>query len=294
MKISSKKIILFLILLTPFFKSEVTSAQKKDVVAFIPFSKSGELEKLAEERLYNLVTTVFINAQRFKVLEMNNISVATNCRNYPTNADSIHRAIAKYGLLNGAKIIIIGFLSNVTTTQDDKKNWSASISVDLKYVNVETGICDFALSLLSGTMILPNSKSPEEAINKAFKNIEPNVGKWIKEKFPLERPISGFEEDAENKVYNVVVDGGTDVGFKKMNQNLYLIEKECETNGEKRTTCRYLNSSTIKLTFVRADNEKLVARIKDRLVWERMKVLWESTPERDRSKRFLIVESVGK
>ncbi len=312
MRISVKKVILCLILLTSFFKSEVASAQKKDVVAFIPFSKSGKLEKLAEERLYNLVTTAFINAQRFEILEKNNISVATDWQNYQKNAASINSSIAKQGFIKGAKIIIVGALSNVTATQDDKKNWSAYISADLKYVNVETGISDFALSISAESLIypfpIPNPKSPEEAIDKALKSIVSKVEKWIKEKFPLERPVYKFELIENTKVvgkgkkermdttysYAIIASGGDNVGIKSSFKKMYFVEKQCELDDDKITVCHYKGSSIVELKVGPVEPTVTNLFVDSKLRWQTLKDTWEKTPEKERSKKFLIVESIGK
>ena len=94
--------------------------------------------------------------------------------------------------------------------------------------------------------------------------------------------------------YRVVVDGGTDVGFKKSSQRLYLVEKECKANSENKTLCRYISSSIIELKVERVENETSVTVIKDKSKWLAFKALWDKTSEKDRIKRFLIVENIGK
>ncbi len=272
----------------------------KATVAFIPFSKSGKLEKYAEEQLYSSVTTSFINAQRFQIMEKSLIQVASDWSNYLKNEQFINSQIAKQGEMKGAKIIIVGFLSSVNATRDDKGTFSAYLTFELKYVNVETGIADFALSVSTDDVPamlgidLNKAKSEQEAISKAIKGSLSKVERWIKEKFPLERPIFDFEEDDKNKTYRIVVDGGTDVGFKKTSQRLYLVEKECKANSENKTLCRYLSSSIIELKVERVENETAVTVIRDKSKWLAFKALWDKMPEKERNKKFLIVESVGK
>ncbi len=214
-----------------FFCLAVYCAQaqsSKQKLGFIPYSDPAAdkygYRQMAYDNLYEAATRIFINTQRFDVLDRSKFDVVRLEKNFTKGDDFINSEIVSQGKALAAEVLAVAKVTALSVTQsEDKKGWSAFFTVEFKQIDVETSRAlnavqlkgeaqDEAFEITVGTVKAPNpnrAKSPEQAISKAVSKMEVTLEKWIRDNFPVKMKV--LEKDDINKV--LYARGGKDLGL---------------------------------------------------------------------------------
>jgi len=200
----------------------------KQKLGFIPYSdpkadKYG-YRQMAYDNLYEAATRIFINTQRFDILDRSKFDIVKLEKNFTKGDDFINSEIVAQGKALAAEVLAIAKVTALSVTEaEDKKGWSAFFTVEFKQLDVESTKALNALQLkgeaqdepfdvtLGKTKVAnPNrAKSPEQAISRAVTKMEETLNKWIRDNFPVKLKV--LERDDATKV--LYVKGGKDLGL---------------------------------------------------------------------------------
>lgn len=199
---------------------------KKQKLGFIPYSNpttaQNSYRQTAYENLYETATRIFINTQRFEVLDRSKFNIVKLEKNYQKGEDFINSEIVAQGKVLAAEVLAVAKITALSIDKaDDGKGYSAFFTVELKQIDVETTKAlnalqlkgewndDIGASLLGNKLNPVRAKSAEEAISKAVVKMEAALEKWIKDNFPIKMKI--IEKRDAEKV--LIAQGGKDLGL---------------------------------------------------------------------------------
>ena len=216
------------LLLTFSFLIIVLCAQNRPKLGFIPYSnpdtESGEYRELAYDYLYEAAIRIFINTQRFDILDRSKFDIVKLEQNFTKGDDFINSEIVAQGNALAAEVLAVAKLTalNVQPIKDGA-GWTSFFTVELKQIDVETTKAVNAIQLkgeinVDGTIKIGNTEipsgggaatSPEQAIDKVVQQMETILRDWINEAFPIKMEV--LDHDATNKV--IYVRGGRNIGL---------------------------------------------------------------------------------
>ena len=205
----------------------------KQKLGFIPYSDPSAdkygYRQMAYENLYEAATRIFINTQRFDVLDRSKFNVLKLEKNFTKGDDFINSEIVAQGKALAAEVLAVAKVTALSVTESaDKKGWSAFFTVEFKQIDVETskalnavqlkGEYQDEISIMSmpgKTVANPNrARSPEQAISKVVTKMEAALNKWIRDNFPIKMKILD-KNDTEKILY---ARGGKDLGLSLQTQ----------------------------------------------------------------------------
>lgn len=199
----------------------------KQKLGFIPYSdpaadKNG-YRQMAYDYLYEAATRIFINTQRFDILDRSKFDLVKIEKNFTKGDDFINSEIVAQGKALAAEVLAVAKVTALSVSQsEDQKGWSAFFTVELKQIDVETTKALNALQLKgefqddSGISIgdkkvgnVNRARSPEQAISKVVSKMEESLNKWIRDNFPVKMEVLD-RNDAGKVLY---ARGGKDMGL---------------------------------------------------------------------------------
>lgn len=249
---------LFIILLN-LMCFNIKGQETKQKLGFIPYSNPDNdpsgYRDMAYNYLYESATRIFINTQRFEILDRSKFDILSLEKNYQKGDDFINSEIVAQGNSLAAEVLAVAKLTALSVTQDPEKGWLAFFTVELKQIDIETSKAVDAVQLKGqlkpggnitlGSTIVPSGghiSSPEQAIAKAVEQMEDRLYDWIHESFPVKMIVLDF--DASNKV--IYVKGGKDIG-------LNLKDNMCLRRIRKLVTGDKVEETVAELKFTKTD-----------------------------------------
>jgi len=225
---TTKKIMIFLLLVLA--GATCVSAQiSRQRVGFVPYTDpefaSAEHRQLAYKNLYEMALRIFINTQRFVVLDRGSFNIVKLEKEFQKGEDLINSEIIDQGKVLAAQVLVIAKISTFTVTEaDDGEGYSVFMTAELKQVDVETGRAVRATQLKGeivdgkSSTILPGFgtkkkriSTAEEAISLAVSQLEKHLDDWIKDQFPMMMAIM----EVNGADMSLIVDGGKRTGLTK-------------------------------------------------------------------------------
>jgi hypothetical protein len=252
-------------------------------IGFIPYTDpefaTEEHRQLAYKNLHEMALRIFINTQRFIVLDRGSFNIVKLEKEFQTGEDLINSEIIDQGKVLAAQVLIIAKISTFTVTEaDDGEGFSVYFAAEVKQVDVESGKAVRAMQLKSevvdgkaGALLSEvgvkkkRVKTAEEAISIAVNKMEGDLDKWIKEQFALMMSVVG-KSDAD---MGVIVDGGRQTGLTK-GYKLRVVKVEM-VGGKKLVT------TLAKLSFSSegVGDEATKLLIKDKEDWTKFLAAWK-------------------
>jgi hypothetical protein len=256
----------------------------KKRIGFIPYTDPDNAEEeyreLAYRNIYDAALRVFVNTQRFDVLDRGSFNVVKIEKEFQKGEDLANTEIVEQGKIAAAQLIAVAKLSTLTVTEsDDGKGYSVYITAEFKQIDVETGKALNAFQLTSSItdkdqiLGMDNKRrisTEEEAISRAVSKMEKDLEKWVKQTFPMILKV--LEPDEKNMT--IVVDGGWDVGLSD-NFKMRAVKIKIFANGKK------LINSIGKLEFTKEGvGESLtVLKFASKAEWQEFLKSWETENE---------------
>lgn len=279
-KIMKKIIVLSIIFLFPF----LLSSQVKTKIGFIPYTDPDNAEEeyreLAYKNIYDAALRVFVNTQRFDVLDRGSFNIVKIEKEFQKGEDLANVEIIEQGKTAAAEVLAVAKLSTFTVTDsDDGNGFSVYITAEFKQIEVKTGKALRAFQLRSEVVDkqenafgMTNKKrvsTVEEAISRAVIGMEKDLEKWIKSEFPMILKV----RDIQSNKKIIVVDGGKSDGLSKR-LKMKVIKLTIYDDGNK------LTEDIANLSFskngIGEDLTTLKVRKKD---WAAFMELWKKSPE---------------
>lgn len=260
------------------------SAQVKKKIGFIPYTDPDnaeeELRELAYKNIYDAALRVFVNTQRFDVLDRGSFNIIKIEKEFQKGEDLANTEIIEQGKIAAAHLLAVCKLTTFTVTEtDDGNGYSTYITAEFKQVNVETGKAESAYQLRAeaidsqtNMMGMENKKrirSEEEAISKAVIDMEKDLERWIKREFPMILKV----RDIDKKGKILVVDGGRSDGLSK-NLKMKAVKIIIYPDGQKRVK----NICGLNFSKDGIGEDLTDLQIKSKKDWETFMEFWTDEP----------------
>jgi len=264
----------------------ISNAVKKNI-GFIPYTDPSNADKkyreLTYKNIYDAALRVFVNTQRFTVLDRGSFDIIKIEKEFQKGEDLANSEIISQGRVSAAELLAVAKISTFTITEsDDGDGYSVYISAEFKQLDVKTGEATMAYQLVAeakdkqggDVQIIKNKRIPtiEEAISIAVRKMEDDLARWIKGQWPLILKII----DVEDKKQRVVIEGGKDVGLSKSHKMKAVTLKVYEKTGKK------LIDTIGKLNYTREGigEELTPLKMSSKKDWESFLKLWNENPDR--------------
>jgi hypothetical protein len=276
---------IFLLLLIPYLGS---SQAFKKTIGFIPYTDpenaDEEYRELAYKNIYDAALRVFVNTQRFDVLDRLSFDILKIEKEFQKGEDLANVEIIAQGKVKAAELLAVAKLSTFTITEsDDGNGYSVYITAEFKQLDVETGQAKSAFQMRaeaidkqSGTLGLPSKRisTIEQAISEAVNKMEEDLAKWIKRQFRMILPVI----DIDKAEQCVIVEGGADVGLTTdYEMKLIWIKTYGKGKRMKKRSRKIGDLSFLKEEGV--DEELTILKIKSKKDWQAFLKLWETEPD---------------
>lgn len=200
----------------------------KQKLGFIPYADPGiaksTYREMAYKSMYEAATRIFINTQRFDVLDRGKFNVLKIEQTIQKKPELINSEIIRQGKFLAAQILVVAEITSFSVVQsDDKKGWSSFMVVELKQLDVESSKALSAVQLksdpnndISGRLF--PSTSPEQAVSKAVDKMEKDLEKWIHNTFPIRMDILPETWEQTNDLHVFYANGGKNMGLTPRNK----------------------------------------------------------------------------
>ncbi len=210
--------------------------------------------------LQDKVSACFTSKNRFTIVDRTKFEQISRERELQKSEEFIDGFIVEQGKSTGAKFIVSGSLSDISSTAKEyvRKNSNgqiigyetkhqAQISFSLSILDVETGASKSAKSFtiatgtgnagaafLSGMLGgAPGYNSQEAAVAEVYNRLQGHVLGWINAVFPVAMKILRIETTDKNGLpVTVTVKGGADTDLKKKSDLSVIIYEKIESDGQ--------------------------------------------------------------
>ena len=231
----------------------------KQKLAFIPYTDSHSDEykyrKMAYDYLYEAAIRIFINTQRFDVLDRSKFDILKIEKNVVKGDDFINSEIVAQGKALAADVLAVAKVTALTVDEsENKKGWTIFFTVEFKQIDVETSralnamqlkgeLQDEILTIGGKTLENPiKAKSPEQAVSMVVSKMESDLNEWIHDKFPVRMIVLDRRDD--EKI--LIAQGGKNIGLTVKN-------KMCIRRLHKLKTGEPIADTIAELKFTKAD-----------------------------------------
>ncbi len=276
-----KKIVFLIFIL---YLPSLMSAQVKKRVGFIPYTDPDNAEEeyreLAYQNIYDAALRVFVNTQRFDVLDRGSFNIIKIEKEFQKGEDLANVEIVAQGKVAAAEVLVVAKLTTFTITDsDDGNGYSVYITAEFKQVEVETGRALNAFQLKSQVVDKQENRwggeaknrisTEEEAISRAVINMEKDLEKWIKREFPMILKV----KDKQDSKRVIVVEGGRSDGLSKR-LDMKLVQLTFYEDGKK------LIEDVANLSFLKqgVGEELTTLKVRSKKEWDFFLQLWRDNP----------------
>lgn len=237
------KKILYLALLSTIYICARSQAGKT-TIGLTPFRTNGYNQY--EPGIYDAVAAGFQESGRFNIVDRAAWGSIQKERELQKTEEFIDGQIAEQGKSVGAESIVVGSINNITTAKQNivRDNvivghyYTASTSVSLKVVNVETGQSSNAISIRANSPFvfggIGGAPSPEAAIVQTYADLKKQVKRWVGQAFPVKVKLVKVLEESDNMgVSKFLISGGSNAGISFKNDMRVVIYEDLEIDGKK-------------------------------------------------------------
>lgn len=208
-----------------------TQAQEaKQKLGFIPYADPGIAKsthrEMAYKTMYEAATRIFINTQRFDVLDRGKFNILKIEQTIQKKPELINSEIIRQGRILAAQVLVVAEITAFSVTpSDDKKGWSAFLVAEIKQLDVETSKALAAVQLKGehkdigkSPLNLARAESPDQAISKIVDKLEKDLEKWIHSSFPIQMQILTESWEKNNTQHIIYARGGKNMGLTPRNK----------------------------------------------------------------------------
>jgi hypothetical protein len=212
-----KNIILTFLLLIIILPASAQNLSKKKL-GFVPYTDPDFTEEEYKEsvykHLYEAALRIFINTQRFIILDRGSFNILKIEKEFQKGDDLVNSELIAQGRILAAQILAIAKITTLSVSlNEDGKTYTTYIVCEFKQIDVETGKAINALQLQGSSKDIGgrNPASAGESISRAVKKMEKDLEKWVKENFPLAMKVLEINEDTKS----LIAEGGRESGLSK-------------------------------------------------------------------------------
>lgn len=241
------------------FSSLAQAQSGRTRLGFVPYSDPStsqeEYRKMAYDYLYEAVTRIFINTQRFDILDRSKFDIVKLEKNFTKGEDFINSEIVKQGNALAAEVLAVAKITALSLEEaEDKKGWTAFFTVELKQLDVETAKAVSALQLkgtikdgagipdIPGLTDLARASSPQQAISRVVLSMEKDLRNWIDKQFPVKMKVIHIDPLKQFLVGR----GGQDIG-------LTTKDNMCLRHVYRLPAGDQLEETIVELSFIKED-----------------------------------------
>ncbi len=258
-----KKLTLIFALLLIALCGAFASDMKKKVIAIAPFKATGneDTHRFAAN-FTETVVDALVSSNRFKVVERSDFNLIFSEENLQKNESFIDGLVVEQGKKLGAEYIITGSLSNIEANESWYKErngrekfegYVGRIGFSLKILDVKTG--EIVASKIMGNTkdkswysLLYGEKfaSEEKAKSRGIEKVREPLLSFIDIHFPLVLKVFEITEEKKDRVKEITIAGGKDLGVKE-GQKFRLMElSDVEVDGRSLQKKTPLGWATVK------------------------------------------------
>lgn len=190
----------------------------KKKLGFVPYTDpdfaEAEYREAVYKSMYESALRIFINTQRFIILDRGSFNILKIEKEFQKGDDLINSEIIQQGKILAAEILAVAKITTLSVElNDDAKSYSAFIICEFKQIDVESGKAVAALQLQGSSSDLIGKKpaSADEAIARAVKKMEKDLENWVRQSFPLAMNVL----DVVESDMTLIVEGGRETGLDK-------------------------------------------------------------------------------
>lgn len=226
------------------------SQSEKTNIGILPFSYSiGAASSQDATAINEAVTNAFVKTKQFNILDRTKMDVIKSEKELQKSEDFIDGSVVEQGKSLGANFLISGHVTSAkaeaVTTTDSKTGvtttagYKAKLAISLKIIDVSTSQIIISENLepkggsMMGALVGVSPKTPEAAITKAIKDIEPKIDEFVSKNFPLTFTFVEIQEKDGAEAKKVLISGGSGFGLKKGDKLKVIELVEMEVNGKK-------------------------------------------------------------
>lgn len=276
-----KQLILILLIMAP----AMGQAQIKKTIGFIPYTAPENADRkfreLTYKNIYDAALRVFINTQRFNVLDRGSFNIIKIEKEFQKGEDLANVEIVEQGRVQAAELLAVAKLSSFKITEsDDGGGFSVYITAEFKQLDVLSGQATNAYQLRAeindkqSGFGIGNKRisSIEQAISMAVAKMETDLEKWIKRQFPMILPIVGMDENE----MTIFVNGGTNIGLSLSNK-MKLITLDL-IGDEERKLIKTIGS--LSFTKEGIGEELTILKLNSKKDWSQLMKLYKQNKDR--------------
>ncbi|MCA0237495.1 MAG: hypothetical protein LCH81_14045 [Bacteroidetes bacterium] len=207
-----------------------TQAQDaKQKLGFIPYADPGIAKsthrEMAYKTMYEAATRIFINTQRFDVLDRGKFNILKIEQTIQKKPELINSEIIRQGRVLAAQVLVVAEITAFSVTPSaDKKGWSAFLVTEIKQLDVESSKALAAVQLkgeykdLQGSPDVFRAGSADQAVSKVVDKLEKDLEKWIHSSFPIQMQILTESWEKNNTQHVIYARGGKNMGLTPRNK----------------------------------------------------------------------------
>ena len=219
----------------------ISSYAQKQAVGILPFTYlSGSATAQQVYSIQESVTNAFVKTKRFKIVDRSKMESLKKEKNLQSSEDFIDGSIVAQSANIGAEFLITGNVTNANPTRMESRNedgtvtvkYMCKMSITLKVIDVATGqvVTSETIEPKAGNALMGamgyGAGTPEKAFNKAMKDIEGDIDKFVLVNFPL--TVSIVEFDGKT----ALVSAGSDLGINKKDYFNVVVVTTIEVDGK--------------------------------------------------------------
>lgn len=253
-----KKVLILILIL---WITSVSFAQKKTIIAILPFKSDYLFNSSDQNAIADMVSLVFANSGRFNIFDNDRLRqiIAEKALQNSQIDESNANSFLELGKSLGIEYFIAGNIKNIATkTTLDLTNstaYTAQISFSLKIINVSTGeigkVKDFDSFSSIGGIVSLSYDTEQNAILKTIQLMKKSVSNFMEDNFPVTFALMSILSEKNGEAVTVEIMGGKSLGLSKNIKLKVISITQREFNGkliEKRKEI-----GTIKITEVQGD-----------------------------------------
>ncbi|GAB5523832.1 MAG: hypothetical protein Roseis2KO_17040 [Roseivirga sp.] len=202
---------------------QTLTAQEKMGVGITSFLHENSVDSEHVDILQGIVTNVFINSGRFKVLEREMLEgIFEELEIQKSEATIMSSEFVEQGKILGAKYLLLGKVNNATveevrSTSSGSIEYVAFANLSLRLVNSETGEIDGSANINIKPKLLDrmlfSADTPAGSIQKLSDPLTKKIKEFIGEYLPLEIRVGKMVSEKKGKVQSIYILGGEEDGM---------------------------------------------------------------------------------
>ena len=206
---------IFIILVLSNVALSQQNTDKRRIVAVEKFISETptKYDRAITEKVIEIIT----KSKRFQVIDRTNLDLIKKEQELQKTEEFFDGNKVQQGNLQGVNFLVIGNIRMLNivrmTSGGDFSGFRATLSFNLKIVNVETGRSTEAQSFESKGASA--QLTPERAVDEAIRTLEESMETYFQEEFPVVLNISRVLKEDDDEAEFVLISGGKSYGLKE-------------------------------------------------------------------------------